>query len=301
MEDKEPIMGDEPRATTEELEERIKTLVGLRPSHKKVLEFYGAVLKEQLKASDKFQVKTFLTEEGTISQKEKGFPLLLEKDIPVDPGAAKKLFRSLCRIAKKQNQTLQEGVEKIEKAIRSRKIDFDRLLGEMTLSETPHTDVVSSSLGLSRDILVFLARASIQPFLEKVALHLAEKFDHREWNKGTCPICGSLPIVSELLEEQGKRMWICSLCGYKWQGLRVACPFCGNEDHQAHRYLFVEGDEAVRIDVCEACKKYVKTIDSRKMDLKIFPLLEYMGTLHLDILAQQEGYQKGSAPFLEIS
>lgn len=293
-------MGYGSKAAIEELEERVKTLVRLKPSHKEILEFYGAILREQLKAREKFQPETALTPAQATSQGEGEIPLLQGRDIPIDREAAKKLFRSLCQIAERQNQTLQEGVEKIEKAMRSRKIDLDRLLAEMTLSESPYTNDVSSSLGLSRDILVFLARASILPFLEKVALHLAERFDHREWKKGACPICGSPPIVSELSGEQGKRMWICSLCGYKWEGLRMTCPFCGNDDHQAHRYLFVEGDESVRIDICEACKKYIKTIDSRRMGLRIFPLLECMGTLDLDILAHQEGYQRGSDPFLEI-
>lgn len=301
MGSEQPIMGAGSRGAVDALEERVKTLVGLRPSHRKVLEFYGALLKEQLKAKERFEVEVLPVEKGTASQKGETFPLLLGNDIPGDFEDARKLFRSLCRMAKKQNQTLQQGVEKIEKAIRGRRIDLDRLLKEMTLSETPYVDDVSSSLGLSLDILMFLGRASIQPFLEKVALHLGEQHEHREWNKGACPICGSPPIISELSGEQGKRMWICSVCGYKWQALRMACPFCGREDPQSHQYLFVKGDETVRIDVCDRCKRYIKTIDSRKIGLAIFPLLEYMGTLHLDMLAQQEGYQRGSAPFLEIS
>ena len=98
------------------------------------------------------------------------------------------------------------------------------------------------------------------------------------WSKGICPICGAPPLLSELSETEGRRMLICSLCGYRWKGIRTACPFCETEDQKAHRYLFVEGDNTVRIDVCDACKKYIKTIDSRNMGQKIFPLLEHMGT-----------------------
>ncbi len=294
-------MGDGSRGVKGELEERVRILSELRPSHRKVLEFYGAVFEEQLKTKEKFHFEGPVTKRRATSQKGEEIPPLRGEDIPVDLGAAKRLFRSLCGIAKKQNPTLRQGVEKIERALRSRKVDLDRLLGETTLPETPYAREVSSLLGLSRDILVFLARASIQPFLEKVAACLGERSDRREWNRGTCPICGSPPIVSELSGEEGKRMWICSLCAHKWQGPRMACPFCNNEDQEAHRYLFVEGDETVRVDTCEACRKYIKTIDSRKMGGKPHPLLEYMGTLHLDVLAQEEGYQRGSAPFLEIS
>jgi FdhE protein len=294
------MLADVSREVRKALEDRVKTLVELRPSHRQVLEFYGAVLKAQLDAKESFQVDVLPVQKNGVLENKTDSAPLLKREIPVDFGDARKLFRSLCRIAKKQNQTLEEGVEKIGKAVRSRKIDLDRILGEMMLSETPYTNRISSSLELNRDILVFLARASIQPLLEKVAGKLAAQFDDRQWNRATCPICGSPPIVSELSGEQGKRMWICSLCGHRWSAHRMACPFCGQKDPEAHRYLFVKGDDTVRIDLCEGCKRYIKTIDSRKMAVGIFPLLENMATLHLDVLAQQEGYERGSAPFLDI-
>ncbi|MBW2121218.1 MAG: formate dehydrogenase accessory protein FdhE [Deltaproteobacteria bacterium] len=292
-----------PRGSTEDLtalDERVKALVAMRPSHAELLEFCGALLKEQLKARKRLHGEAFSADiEGEFQEGETP-PLLFGKEIPLELESAKGLFRSLRGLAKKQNRVLRKSVDEIDKAMRTRRIDLGRLLGEMTLSQTPYTDEVSSSLGLSRDVLVFLARASIQPFMEELALHLAAGQDHRDWRKGICPICGSPPIMSELSGEEGRRMWICSLCGYRWRGLRLGCPFCGREDPQAHRYLFVEGDDTVRVDVCDECGRYIKTLDSSKMDRKVFPLLEYVGTLHLDVLAQKEGYQRGSTPFLEI-
>ena len=48
-----------------------------------------------------------------------------------------------------------------------------------------------------------------------------------------------------------------------------------------------------RVDVCDKCKKYIKTIDERKMpENKILDFsLENINTLYLDILAQKEGYE----------
>jgi FdhE protein len=218
----------------------------------------------------------------------------------VDPANAKPLFQKLCRVTKGLNSTLEEGVAMIERALKAGRIDLDRLVGEATLSETPYTDETSSSLHLNRDILVFLARASVQPFLEEMAHHLAGQFDQSNWNKGICPICGSSPILSELSGDEGRRMWICSLCSHRWEGARMACPFCGQEDSEGHRYLFVEADETLRIDVCDRCNRYIKTIDTRNAGQAVFPMLEHIGSIHLDILAQGEGYQRGSAPFLDI-
>jgi len=288
------------KTALKELEKRVETLVRLRPSHKELLEFYGAILKEQLKAREAGQPEGVLKADAADLREEGQLPLLQGRDVPVDVESAKKLFRSLCRVAKRENQTLQEGIEKIQKATRRRRIDIDRFLAEMNLPDPPYAQEVSSSLGLNRDILIFLGRASIQPFVEKTAAFLGEGADLKGWSKSICPICGSLPVLSELTGDEGRRMLICSFCGYRWKGLRMVCAFCGTEDQGAHRYLFIEGDEGVRIDVCDKCKKYIKTIDTRETGHSTFPLLEYIGTLHLDILAQEKGYQRGSIQFLEI-
>jgi FdhE protein len=293
-------MGRGAELAIKELEERVQALGRLRPSHREILEFYGALLKEQLKARGKIPAEAVLPMDGAASAREKGAPLLQGRDLPIDFEAATKLFHSFCRMAKRETQTLHEGIEKIQRAARTKRFDMDRFLGEMTLPDAPYTREVSSSLALEHDLLVFLGRATVQPFLEEVADLVREGTDLEDWSEGICPVCGSSPLLSELAESEGRRMLICSLCGYRWRGGRMRCPFCGTEDQKAHRYLFVEGDDAVRIDVCETCHKYIKTIDSRKIGAKIFPLLEYMGTLHLDILAQQEGYESGSSPFLDI-
>jgi FdhE protein len=123
---------------------------------------------------------------------------------------------------------------------------------------------------------------------------LARPFD------GACPVCGSLPILSTIAGEEGRRMLICSLCRLEWKIPRFACPFCQTEKQEGHPYLFIEGDRGIRIDVCDACMKYIKTIDTRGLGATIFPLLEDVATLHLDMLAQESGYQRGSRPFMEI-
>jgi FdhE protein len=56
----------------------------------------------------------------------------------------------------------------------------------------------------------------------------------------------------------------------------------------------VENDEAHRVDVCDSCKRYIKTIDSRQMNRGINLLVENLSTLALDIVAQKEGFLNGS-------
>jgi FdhE protein len=53
------------------------------------------------------------------------------------------------------------------------------------------------------------------------------------------------------------------------------------------------GDADVRwVETCERCKGYIKTVDERKLPEGelVFPVVEEAATLHLDLLAEREGY-----------
>ncbi|MCK5570095.1 MAG: formate dehydrogenase accessory protein FdhE, partial [Spirochaetes bacterium] len=71
------------------------------------------------------------------------------------------------------------------------------------------------------------------------------------------------------------------------------CPFCENDDQELLRYFFVENDEAHRIDVCDKCKRYIKTIDFRKGGSFMNLFVENLATLEMDIVADKEGFQGG--------
>ena len=46
-----------------------------------------------------------------------------------------------------------------------------------------------------------------------------------------------------------------------------------------------------RIDLCEKCHQYIKTIDARVEEI-LDPSLEDLATLHLDLLASQRCYHR---------
>ena len=76
--------------------------------------------------------------------------------------------------------------------------------------------------------------------------------------------------------------------------MRLKCPSCGNDDHETLKYFYTESEgTANRIDVCDKCKRYIKTVDTREISGEIIPIVEDMGTLYLDVLAQKEGYLRG--------
>jgi formate dehydrogenase maturation protein FdhE len=51
----------------------------------------------------------------------------------------------------------------------------------------------------------------------------------------------------------------------------------------------IEADRSRRANYCKACRKYVKTVDSRDSEDKILMPLEDIVTMDLDLAAKEEG------------
>jgi FdhE protein len=105
-------------------------------------------------------------------------------------------------------------------------------------------------------------------------------------------MCGSAPSFARLRREDGRRILVCSLCGRSWESPRLLCPLCGIDDPEALSLLRPPEDAARWVEACEGCRGYVKTVDERRLPLgeTIIPVVEEAATLHLDLLAEREGY-----------
>jgi FdhE protein len=130
------------------------------------------------------------------------------------------------------------------------------------------------------------------PFEDEEALRDEEEAAVRkaDWVEGYCPVCGREPKIGEIRDEEGSRYLFCNQCGFDWSYLRIKCPFCGNEEQQSLAYFTIEGDERYRVDVCNECKRYIKIVDFREAKRKADLDVEDIATLHLDMLANDEGY-----------
>jgi FdhE protein len=274
----------------EKLKERIQQIKKKRPHYGEILDFYQKVKEAQdkVKASLKIDLVQFKKEWKELLAKE-GFSLIQKEDFSVDTETSIKLFHSLCQIGKDANPHMAEQVKKIEEVISKKRIDLKKLFKKEVKEQKP--EQIADEFELDKKVFLFLIQSSTQPSIEAGREQLRSELDPETWLKGYCPICGSLPSLSLLKEEVGKRYLICSYCGYQWRIDRLFCPFCNNKDQESLRYLFAEGEEAYRIDLCDKCQQYIKTIDYRKIE-ESDPVLEDLATLHLDILASQKGYKR---------
>jgi len=136
---------------------------------------------------------------------------------------------------------------------------------------------------------LFFARVLLQPYAERVAEGRWTGF--RERTSHACPVCTGKPQVGVLREEGhgAKRSLICSLCLTEWDYRRILCPSCGEEEFDKLPSYTAGQFEHVRVEACDTCKRYIKTVDLTKNGLAI-PVVDELATIPLSLWAQENGY-----------
>jgi formate dehydrogenase accessory protein FdhE len=136
-----------------------------------------------------------------------------------------------------------------------------------------------------------LAWMFLQPYAEYLA-------DHREiavvdGTPSTCPLCGGKPAVGVLRSEGdgAKKSLICMLCAHEWAFRRIYCPACGEEREPQMAYYSAPEIAHVRVDVCDTCHTYLKSIDLTRTGLAV-AVVDELATIPLDLWAREHGYEK---------
>lgn len=276
-----------------QIKERVAFLIEKSPEYADILRFYEKIAELQSRSSPSLSLKppSFDKRVREIQEKE-GFPLMNRDQFTIDIPASITLFESLCNVAKHANEKMRQTVEALEDALSINALRKEDVIKHY--ADDAYIDSISRDFDLDTSIMRFLIHMSVYPSLHAQAEELKSQVDMKKWLRGYCPICGSPPAISELRDE-GRRSYLCSFCGCEWPSERLKCPFCENTDHTKLHYFYAEGDEAHRIDLCDNCKQYIKTVDSRKLSYEPALDLEDIVTIHLDIIASEKGFKRPSA------
>ncbi len=225
----------------EYLERRIQQLKKKRPVYREMLDFYQKVRAQESEAKASLRLDPLPLKKGwkDLLVKE-GFPLLQRRDFPLDLEGSIHLFHSLCRIAKDANPYMATQVKRIKESLTKKNIDLEELLKDGL--EGKKIQKFADQLEVDQRVLTFLIQQSLKPSIESDAEQASKEVDLEAWLRGSCPICGSLPYLSLLKDEVGKRYLFCSFCGCRWRFERLGCPFCDNRDQASLQYFYGEGE-----------------------------------------------------------
>jgi len=137
----------------------------------------------------------------------------------------------------------------------------------------------------------FLARAFLQPLAERVRSHLPAPRDGA--GSRLCPFCQRKPGAGVLRPQGdgGLRSLLCSFCFAEWDFRRIACPNCGEEDNKKLPVYTASEFLHVRVECCDSCKTYIKSVDLTKSG-HADPVVDEIASASLDLWAQERAYAK---------
>jgi FdhE protein len=137
----------------------------------------------------------------------------------------------------------------------------------------------------------FILRAFLQPHVEFLTTGIpAPQVNGRPRH---CPRCESVPLLGVLRPEGdgGKRCLVCSFCLYEWEFRRIFCPACGEEAENKLPIYVAEQLPHLRIEACDTCKSYLRTIDLTKNGHAI-PIVDDLAAIPLSLWAEERGYTR---------
>jgi FdhE protein len=137
----------------------------------------------------------------------------------------------------------------------------------------------------------FLGFAFLQPYAEFVRSRAPLQLDG--YTHPLCPFCNRKPTLA-VLRPQGdgaRRNLVCGFCLCEWEFRRIVCAACGQEDQAKLPVYTAEQFPHLRVECCDACHTYIKSVDLTKNGLAD-PLVDELASVPLDLWAQEHGYAK---------
>ncbi len=158
------------------------------------------------------------------------------------------------------------------------------------MAQAAHAPLTWDTLLRSADPMhAFFARVLLQARAESRARRTAVA----PGVQPVCPFCAEKPVAAVLRPEGdgGKRFLICSLCFTEWEFRRLLCPNCGEEDKEKLPVYTAAEMPHVRVEACDTCRVYLKSIDLTKNGLAV-PEVDELAAVALDLWATAHGYTK---------
>jgi formate dehydrogenase maturation protein FdhE len=140
----------------------------------------------------------------------------------------------------------------------------------------------------------FFAKACLQPYARWLVDSKIPVVRDRLRDRNRCPACGGLPqagIMQRLGSERATRSLLCALCLSSWHFPRVVCASCGERDERKLGYYNSPSYPHVRVEVCDTCRHYIKSVDLSVLGIAD-PLVDELAAASLDLWAREHDYVK---------
>ncbi len=275
-----------------ELLAQIDRVIQKRPLYKEALSTYRELVS-LLEGIEPELPSVFKDEAVAGTKVKQGFPVFSREALPLDPKATSSLFPRLLEHLSTQKREDSKALRKALDRVQTDRQWIERAITAFLSRDETTFTTMAQEVNLEPMVLRFVTSMALKPSLNALREAVGERIQKETWNYGYCPLCGSSPDMASL-DDQGKRILHCELCGSEWRYPRLKCPFCENSEPKELGYFVSEEEEGFRVDFCKKCKVYIKTLDMRVVESPAPLELENIITLHLDMLAHEQGFKTPS-------
>jgi FdhE protein len=281
--------------TTDPLVHRLHEIADQAPYLARISRLYSAILP-LLREAGPGEVSAFMSQDAVRKKLAQGQYLLQDLDMEIDFPVVEGLFVLLAGAAQKAGENVSAA--KVRTLLDEHREDLGAVLQDVLTGREKLLTNAAERLSMDGDIVRILALNALKPYLRAWGRRLAPLSTGIPWSRGTCLVCGALPVFGEL-QGNGQALHLrCGLCGADWEYQRLSCVHCGNDDHRSREHLFPEGrHDTKHIEACTNCKSYIKVIAAFSPTTADELPVEDLATVHLDAAARERGYRRpGEGP-----
>ena len=213
-------------------------------------------------------------------------PLLHNRTLRVDAGRAQSLIEELAFTAGEI-----EGGRSL-RGLRVSRADSLALMSSAIIGNTHVIQLLATQQDVDPAALDSLAHMAALPLLQACSQQLQSLLPHH-WPEGYCPICAAWPMLAERRGLDRSRRLRCGRCAADWEVEWLYCIYCGERDHrQLGSFAPDESGELLKVETCETCHGYLKSVASLQGLPPLELLLQDLETVELDLVALERGYHR---------
>lgn len=270
------------------------------PALENIFDAFGPMLSAQEKADEILaDWNDFTVPDAYAPRFEQGVPLFAEMSLPDLGDYYREVFKLMAAaVAEGMPAMSEKSVVLLQVAEDT--VNLNDLAKAIWDEDQEAVFSLAEEWNADEQMLVFAGSLALKSFMARMESRAADKIENMQWLKGYCPVCGTFPDLALLkksgednayLKSHGGQRWLhCSGCGHEWRFKRNMCPWCENEDHEKMRYLQAQERANERVYVCESCRHYSVTVDTRELVEEPDPRVAPLGLVYLDIRAQEEEF-----------
>ena len=269
----------------------LDTLTDETPEFEKTVDFYEEVLPLLYAARPILEGLTLNTDWAQAKLQE-GVPLLWGEFgssgvVGAEPNV--ELFMTLCRLATEGGNA---SGERLMRAFLEGSFDLKSTLTQGLVLDRPAMTQTARTLDVDLGLVESVCRFTLSPIAWVYRHAFTQALDFNRWRHGYCPVCGDWPLLGELQGRDKLRHLRCGRCGAGWKFARLQCVWCDNTNKKELGFLFDPDSATRRIDVCDYCQGYLKTIITfDPLDSEMLAVHD-LETMAMDHIATSEGYKR---------